>query len=331
MTTRSPDAALSDRNGRVHALFDASVGRGLEVGPLFMPVVTKAHADVRYVDIYDRERLVEHYRSHVDVPVDDICEPDYLLLGPDGDARPLSEAVKAGAPYDWVVASHVAEHVPDLIGWLWDVAAVLLDEGCLVLVIPDRRACFDVERTPTTVGMLLDAHERRDVRPTTRAVYDHFSRCRQVDTRGLWEGTDPGPRMYGPEFVSERLAEVARGEYVDCHVWTWSPGEFVAQMDELWAIGAVPFAVDAALTTPCGDLEFYVRLVHVRPGAPLPPGHVRAIEDRPLFEPIRPPHGRHDGHVYISAREQQLVLGKRRFVEWTRHLRRQRLTTPRRD
>ncbi len=164
------------RRQRLWELQDFSPGRGLEIGPLHDAIVRKDQADVRYVDIQDQAGLRAYYDDHTGIPVETIPEIDYPLTQPDGRIASLVEACSAGAPFDWVVASHVVEHVPDLIGWLAQLGEVVVDGGSLVLVVPDRRYCFDVHRPPTSVGAMLEAHLLGAVRPGVRAVYDNYSR-----------------------------------------------------------------------------------------------------------------------------------------------------------
>ncbi len=52
-------------------------------------------------------------------------------------------------PADLLVASHVIEHVPDLITWLREIASVLKPTGQARLAIPDRRYTFDLLRVET--------------------------------------------------------------------------------------------------------------------------------------------------------------------------------------
>ena len=50
--------------------------------------------------------------------------------------RTLVEAVGQGVYFDYLVASHVVEHVPDMIGWFGEIPAVLKAGGVLSLVFP---------------------------------------------------------------------------------------------------------------------------------------------------------------------------------------------------
>ena len=253
-------ARLNPRQRRIWRLHDFSTGAGLEVGPLYKPVVPRALADVRYVDVFDRTQLAANYAGHALVDPDLIPDIDYVLLD-DGRVRTIPEAA-AGARFDWVVASHVIEHVPDAIGWLDQIAQVTSDGGALVLVVPDRRYCFDIHRPGTTVGAMLQAHEQGDDRPSVRAVYDHYRSHVFTDTAEAWKGRPPTyERRSRPlEVVLRHLEEARAGEYVDSHVWTFTPDSFVDQLVELRTLGLSEWAVDRLRRTRPGSLEFHVVL-----------------------------------------------------------------------
>lgn len=241
-------------------LHDFSRGHGLEVGPLNRPIVRKDEGDVSYVDVFDRDGIVRHYEGDPAVPTDDIPELDYHLIGADGATSTLVEATKSGAPFDWVVASHVIEHVPDLIGWLTELAAVVEDDGVLVLAIPDKRYCFDVHRPPTTVGQMVEAHEAGNQRPPVAAVYDYFSSVVDANARKLWRGRVPtfDDRIHSLEEARHHVERTVAGEYVDCHVWLFTPESFLLQMHELRITGRSDWVVERMEPTPRRDLEFRV-------------------------------------------------------------------------
>ena len=241
-------------------LHDFSVGHGLEVGPLHRPIIARDEGDVSYVDVYDRDGIVRHYEDDPAVPVEDIPEIDFHLIQADGTTLTLVEATKSGAPFAWVMASHVIEHVPDVIGWLAELATIVEDGGVLVLAVPDKRYCFDVHRPPTTVGQMVDAHAAGDQRPSVAAVYDYFSSVVDYDVRKLWRGTMPtfDSRIHSLDEARHHVERTLAGEYVDCHVWLFTPDSFLRQMHELRVTGRSDWVVERMEPTPRGDLEFRV-------------------------------------------------------------------------
>lgn len=250
-------------NRRAHFLthVDLSQGRGLEIGPLDAGIADPEVHDVRYVDVFDTAGIQEHYADDPNVLLDLIPEVHYPLLH-EGRMRPLTEAAAPGAPYDWVIGSHVVEHVPDLIGWLADIAELTVDGGALLLAVPDRRYCFDRHRPPTTTGMALEAHEEGRERPSVRAIYDFFHDVVAADTAALWAGKRPSGRsgrVHDLGHVNAKLAEERAGQYVDCHVWTFTPDSFLEQIKDLRALGLSPWYVESS-ELPRGELEFHVVL-----------------------------------------------------------------------
>lgn len=250
------------RQRLIWGLFDFSRGRGLEIGPLHQTIAPKSHCDVVYVDVFDRDLLLTHYADNPGVPCELIPEIDFPLF--DGDrVRSIPEAIGTQAgPFDWVMASHVIEHVPDVIGWLDELAQVTADGGRLVLAVPDRRYCFDLHRPGTTLGQLLQAHEDGDVVPSVRAVYDYKRGHASVKAPVIWAGDLPGyeRRIYPLDTVLDQVAKARAGEYVDSHVWAFTPGSFVEQIIELRMIGLSSWKIASLTPTKRDQLEFYAIL-----------------------------------------------------------------------
>jgi Methyltransferase domain len=255
---------MTFRHRLLWRMHDFSKGRGLEIGPLHNATVTRDMGDVKYVDVFSREQLLKNYADDELVPTERIPEIDFVLATDDG-LLTLEEAASPGAPYDWVTASHVIEHTPDVIGWLGEIAELVADGGKLVLAVPDRRYCFDVHRPSTTVGQMLQAHMQVDRVPSVRAVYDYFRAYARVPAAQIWEGRPPSyeARRYDLGEVMEALGRAQAGEYVDSHVWTFTPDSFIQQLIELRDLGLSPWAIERLRPTRRGQLEFFVVLTRL--------------------------------------------------------------------
>lgn len=255
------DTGLNRRQALLWKLFDFSPGRGLEIGPLHSTAVPKSLADVRYLDVFDRHALCEHYADDPGVPTELIPDIDYVLF--DGErVRSIPETVGQSASFDWVMASHVIEHVPDAIGWLDEIASITVDGGALVLAVPDRRYCFDLHRPGTSLGQMLQAHELGDRVPSIRAVYDYKRGHASVRAPDIWAGNPVGyeNRIYTLSQVQECAARARAGEYVDSHVWLFTPGSFVEQVIELRTLGLTAWRIESLIPTRRNELEFYAVL-----------------------------------------------------------------------
>lgn len=144
-----------DRRHYLLALIDPATQRGLEIGALCKPVVPPAAGRIEYVDHLPTEALREKYAADPNVDIDQIVPVNYVW-----GASTLPEAV-GDQRFDYVIASHVIEHVPDPIGWFKEIAAVLKPGGVLSLAIPDKRWTFDCRREVTSASALIESYFER--------------------------------------------------------------------------------------------------------------------------------------------------------------------------
>ena len=102
-------------------------GRGIEIDPSYSPVAAKKDGyNVHIIDHLNREQLISKYSDHHHVDLDNIEEVDFVW-----DGHPYSDLTGKTKHYDWIIASHVIEHTPDLIGFLVECDSILKDDGVL--------------------------------------------------------------------------------------------------------------------------------------------------------------------------------------------------------
>jgi len=90
------------------------------------------------------DELRAKYTNH-GVDLAKIEEVDYVWQG-------FSQFIGA-TKFDWIIASHVIEHVPCVISFLRDCESVLKPDGVLSLAIPDKRRCFDKLREKSSLAV----------------------------------------------------------------------------------------------------------------------------------------------------------------------------------
>lgn len=329
----APALPIATRILRATEHIDITHGRGLEIGPLCRPIVSKAEADVYYADVIDTQALKDHYANDPNVANDEIVDVDFALTA-DGHVRRIAEAAAPAAPYDWLIASHVIEHVPDLVTFLNDTAELLRDRGRLSLVVPDRRFCFDALRPGTTVGEILLAHRNGDTRPSVRAVFDHFYDAVSYDPSQLWRGipATPQDRLHTFAQATSMLERYEKtDEYLDSHTWLFTPSSLVAQLGTLARLGLLDYTVAAVSPTEPNDIEFFVTLERVPVGLSaqeradlIAGGFVDVIEHDLVVtesqvsatppEPPKPAQPSGTAEMVVSEREQKLLLAKRKWL-----------------
>ena len=222
---------------RLPQLIDVARGRGLEIGPLDKPIITRDLGPVEYIDRAPRAELQAWYGGHAGVDTDRIVEVDHIW----GD-RSLLECVGGTRGFDYVVASHVIEHVPDVFGWLGEIADVLADGGLACLFVPDKRQTFDLRRPVSASGEFVDAYLRRPRRPDARQVFNHFYEFRELGTP---EPDDAAltERARGSLALCRRME--TNGEYIDAHCWVFTPASLVQALDLASRLDLLPFEIHA--------------------------------------------------------------------------------------
>jgi SAM-dependent methyltransferase len=229
-------------------------GLGLEIGGSYGPLAAGDPAlKVKTLDHLDRAALVAKYKSSaVDTAL--IQPVDYVWSG----ERYLD--LVGETRFDWIVASHVIEHVPDLVGFINECAEILTPGGRLSLVVPDKRREFDCYRPPTGLGSVIDAHlqGRRFSSPGLAAEFG--LNTARLDGRDVWTDEDRGtPQfLYGLEVAKGLMGSVQAGAYVDIHAWVFTPHSFRLMIEDLHSLGLL--RLREALYRPSPEHEFFIQL-----------------------------------------------------------------------
>ena len=133
---------MTIRKEFLRSLIEFSQLKGLEIGALDSPLVTAAElagqGKIYYLDHLSTEDLRSKYQHDDSVNLDNIVSIDFIC--PDGDVARATNEEK----FDYVIASHVVEHTPDLLNFLKEMNNILRPGGMLLLVIPDKRFTFEI-------------------------------------------------------------------------------------------------------------------------------------------------------------------------------------------
>lgn len=193
-------------------------GHGLEIGALHRPMWVPDGVRMSYADSCTAEDLARLWSPEVDghqvAPVDFVT--DATTLHGVEDER-----------FDFVIASHVVEHLEDPVRCLRNLARVTRPGGCVFLALPDRRATFDAPRPPTPIAHVLRDY-LGDPAGSRRAHYTEWV--------ALVE------KLSG-DAAARRVQDLESTRY-PIHFHVWSPEEFSALLHELRGSVGLTLTVD---------------------------------------------------------------------------------------
>ncbi len=239
---------------------------GAEIGPLHNPLVSRSEGHIVYVDHKSAEELRVSYASDPNVNVKNI-QVDAIW-----GSHTLREAIdmyfqKSGRnvqSLDYVLASHVIEHVPDLITWLQEIRSVLSSTGQVRLAVPDRRYTFDYLRRTTNIEDVLVAYVHRARMPNTHCILDFCLNFVTVDTAAAWQGPLDVAQLE-KYHTFEGAVDAARdayvnGAYVDVHCWVFTLQSFASLFIALAKANLIEFSCEEFFEPERLSNEFIVNL-----------------------------------------------------------------------
>ena len=228
-----------------------------EIGALDKPTLDPNLPGVRFIDFTDSETLRRNHAADSNVDINKIVNVSAIW----GD-NTLLEAL--GEKVDCIVASHVIEHVPDLITWLKELHASLNVNGVARLVVPDRRFTFDYLRKETKLSEVLYSYLVRARVPQPPSVLDFCLDAVTVDCAQAWRGhIDSTTLQHNFSFADTMtLAQdvLQNGTYHDVHCWVFTPHSFASLFKQAVEANLVHFECDWFVDSQPNTIEFLVSL-----------------------------------------------------------------------
>ena len=236
----------------------------LEIAPLCSPILPPSHKNSRYLDIFSREELQAKFKDFNTVDVNSIINIHYVQKN----NKPYKEIVGQDR-FGLIIASHVIEHVPNLIGWLNNIDSILLDGGIVQLAIPDKRYCFDFRRRLTEMSDIIGAYLDNRTQLPPSLIYDFYMNAHNEfinDPVALHAGNASKELIVKKEyhdiaysFAANSLIEY-KDVYANVHAWVWTPEVFVRQMKLLRANNLINLSIvdEEVVVTKHNTLEFFI-------------------------------------------------------------------------
>lgn len=250
--------ACGETEGRVAAAFATREGLFsiltpqdsiLEIGPFTSPLIQGEK--VKYFDVLDKQALIEREIEHKR-PIESALEIDYV--SPVGDL-----SIIRNEKFDVVVSGHCIEHQADLIKHLNQVSDILNPGGYYLLIIPDKRYCFDHFIAESTLADVVQAHFEKRTVHSLASVIEHNLLTTHNDAVRHWAGDHQGPDLLGEPGAVERVIQNfkdADGAYIDVHAWQFTPRSFLKLINQLHKAQLVSLVTDHVFGTPRNTPEF---------------------------------------------------------------------------
>jgi SAM-dependent methyltransferase len=214
---------------------------GLEFGPLAHPLIQKDEGKIMYSDYMDRASLIKKY-SRTKNP-NKIQEIDYVI----NPEQLLAESIPD--KFDYLIACHVIEHVPNIIDWLLQLHDLLLPGGLLYLAIPDKRYTFDILRPLTSLSHILNDYFRNIKKAEVDHIFEHLYLFRDIKTLDVWNGQLSEqimkPRRSALETYQDAIHIYETEPYSEVHCHVFTSQQFMTILQELIEMKLIPYSISA--------------------------------------------------------------------------------------
>lgn len=252
----------SERNKKLTRGVDPTIHRGLEIGALNNPIVPPSTGIMEFVDYTTTQGLKDQHK-HLPDRVAGIVDVHHVWTG----SGSLAEVVGQGERFDFAIASHVIEHVPNTLGWFRGIMEVLKPGGHFNLALPDKRYTFDINCPVSTIGQLIEADLCDFRMPTIRQMFDHTVRIAAIEPGVIWrEPTNPEElKPYNGDYalwLAETQAKeiIQQGRYFDSHCWIYTPESFLHLIRQAALLERFGYEIVGFDNTLPGEFEFFISL-----------------------------------------------------------------------
>jgi predicted SAM-dependent methyltransferase len=186
------------------------MGAGVELGPGHHPMpMLFPDVTVRYVDRWDPE---QNRALFPDVANGSTFTAPDVVANLDVDRL----SALADESQDFVVASHLLEHLANPLAQLEDIHRVLKRGGVALIFLPDRSYTFDRRRSPTPLGHLIADHRDHVTVVSDEHLEDHLRKT------GVWQESWT---------AEDRRREFAFNRDRSVHVHCWTEDEFLPVLE----------------------------------------------------------------------------------------------------
>lgn len=220
--------------------------RILELGPLNRPIADKGiYPNAFYCDVRSTEDVRKLYSGNdyleatgimIDpktiVPIDYVIQENY------------EKTFESAEKFDYVIASHVLEHMEDLIFALRDISAVLKPGGIFYIVYPDKRYCFDHFRTSASFRDAYRVFRNGSIENSSMVLDFYYSVIPENNPYIFWRKDGILTHLPTASFETavEHYEQALSGiKMDDVHYWPFSDMDFLKFLYDCIRARLIPF------------------------------------------------------------------------------------------
>lgn len=239
----------------------------LEIGPLCFPMYPKSDGfNVEIADYLSGDELRQRYKDSIEYEADKIEEVDFVV------SRHYASSIGKKGYYDIIAASHLIEHVVDIIEFINDCSTLLKESGKIKLVVPDKRYEFDYFREEISIRTVIDNHVYRtkannhSIGTMIDALLNQVhvkGNSTYVPNSGIYFDKD---MLFGWNKNNDWLDDIVSNinkysdeKYCNMHSGVFTPKSFEILVYQLNILGYIDFKIDELITEK-NSIEFYVTL-----------------------------------------------------------------------
>lgn len=246
---------IHDRNSLINFI-DTNNLHCLEIGPFDCPVLRGEK--VKYFDVLDQYSLKKRNKEcDRPFPSDNVPFIDYV--DSKGDLKVINDK------FNIILSCHSIEHQLDFIQHLKDISNLLKENGYYVILLPDKRYCFDHFIKESTLADIISDHLNKPKLHSVKSVIEHRALTCHNDSIRHWNN-DHGDQTYvsNPEIIMSAIKEyqnsVFTNQYTDVHSLQFTPESFENIINLLNKLNYINLVVDNIYNTIKNSCEFYVIL-----------------------------------------------------------------------
>lgn len=239
--------------------------RILEFGPLTRCLLDrKKYKNYFFADIRSTEEVKNLYsgneylkRTGIEVNTDDVIDIDFVVKGS------YKDTFKNVEKFDYVIVSHVLEHIPNLLDFFIDVQNILKRNGEIIIIYPDRRFSFDHFRSDSKFSDIYDVWKGSKT-GVARQTLDFYTNVIPENNPVKFWNIDEEVPLCSKVRETKGLDvynTVKKGKQEDdIHYWPFSDFSFIKFLRDCKVYDIFPFTIKTFVPTQKNTQEFLVIL-----------------------------------------------------------------------